>query len=272
MSRKVTLALTGLGVIVLSLGLQLLPGRAAPVAQMTPFPTPTPGPDGRILYTVRPGDTLWRIAAITGLGLDEIRELNNLGPDDTLVPNQQLLLGLGGPVQENPTPGPTPTPTSLLPTPSAQPGAGSLCVLLFEDVNGDALRQEEEVPIPGGAISLTNREGSVSLTGTTTARFDADDEVIRDCFEGLEEGEYTITIALPEGYNPTTLLNHTLDLRAGDETLLDFGAQRNSETEAATPVEEGGRSPLLGLVGVLFLLAGLGLAFFAGRMRRQMTP
>ena len=52
------------------------PVAAAPFQQPTPFPTPTPGPDGRILYTVQEGDTLFRIAAVSGVSVDEIRALS----------------------------------------------------------------------------------------------------------------------------------------------------------------------------------------------------
>jgi hypothetical protein len=87
------------------------------------------------------------------------------------------------------------------------------------------------------------------------------------CFNDLPEGEYTITIAVPEGYNPTTNNTEEVLLNAGDTTYLNFGAQINSENEVI-PVTEGGKSPLLGIVGGLFLIAGIGVAIFAGRMLR----
>ncbi len=114
---------------------------AAPRAQLTPFPTPTAGPDGRILYTVQSGDSLWRIAAVAGIPLEELRAMNNLGPDDIISPGQKILLGLGGPAGQLPTQGPPPTPTSELPTPTPGVGTGTLCILLYADVNGDAVRQ-----------------------------------------------------------------------------------------------------------------------------------
>jgi LysM repeat protein len=235
---------------------------AAPLLQLTPFPTPTPGPDGRILYIVQPGDTLLRISLIAGVPLDELRGLNNLIGDD-IFEGQELLLGLGGPSEVTPTPGPSPTPTPILPTPSPQPGFGTLCILLYNDRNGDALRQEEELSIPGGAISINNRTGSVSFTADTTPGD------LPECFEELPEGEYNITVAVPEGYNPTTQSSYSLELNAGDETYLDFGGQVNSETivEAPEPEQES-RSPLLGIIGAVLLLAGVGVAIFAARLMR----
>lgn len=238
------------------------PASAAPQLQLTPFPTPTPGPDGRILYTVQAGDTLLRISLISGVPMDEIRGLNNLIGDD-IREGQELLLGLGGPSEVTPTPGPSPTPTTALPTPSPQPGFGILCILLYNDVNGDALREEQEVSIPGGAISVNNRSGSVSFTTETTPGD------LPECFEEMPEGEYNITVAVPEGYNPTTQTSFALELNAGDETYLDFGGQVNSETivEAPEP-EQTGRSPVLGIIGGALLLAGVGLAIFATRLLR----
>ncbi len=245
-------ALAGLG----------LPALAAPLPQLTPFPTPTPGPDGRILYTVQEGDTLLRISLISGVNVDEIRGLNNLVGDNIVV-GQQLLLGLGGPSQVTPTAGPSPSPTPLLPTPSPQPGLGNLCIILYDDVNGNSIRQEEELSIPGGAISVNNRSGSVAQTIESILSEE------HQCFPDLPEGEFTISVAIPAGYNPTTVTSFILRLNAGDETFLDFGAQANTETLAEAPTPTGsGRSPLLGIIGGLFLLAGVGLAIFASRLMR----
>ena len=80
------------------------PAEAQPQYQLTPFLTPTPGPDGRILYVVQPFDTLFRIAAVAELSLNELRQLNNLSADeDVVVPGQVLILGFGGP-ENTPTP------------------------------------------------------------------------------------------------------------------------------------------------------------------------
>jgi len=238
------------------------PTLAAPLLQLTPFLTPTPGSDGRILYKVQAGDTLLRISLIAGIPLDELRGLNNLTGDNITV-GQELLLGLGGPSVVTPTPGPSPTATPLLPTPTPKQGFGTLCVLLYDDRNGDSIRQEEEPSIPGGAISISNRSGTVSDTASTVAGTDP------HCFEALQEGDYTITVGVPEGYNPTTATTYALELKAGDETFLGFGAQVNTAAELEEPAQEaGGQSILLGLIGGLFLLAGVGLAVFGTRLMR----
>ena len=242
-----------------------LPVYAAPQPQYTPFPSPTPGPDGRIIYIVQEGDTLWRVSAITGVPVDEIRKLNNLGENDIIQPGQELLLGLGGPSVQQSTPGIRVSPTPPKPTQTRETGLGTLCIILYNDENGDAMRQEDEPSIPGGAISIANRDGSISITEDTISGLD------HQCFEELTEGDYNVTVAIPEGYNATTILNYPIVLNAGDETYLDFGAQPNSETMAETttlPSEGGRKSPLFGVLGGILVLLGAGLGVYAWLVRK----
>ncbi len=252
-------------------------GSAAPEAQLTSFPTPTAGPDGRIIYIVQEGDSLWRISAVTGVPLDELRQLNNLAEDAVIAPGQSLLLGLGGPAQAAPTQGPPPTATSELPTPTPGVGVGAVCILLFQDLDGDAIRQEEEPSLPGGAISINDRLGLVSLTaetpvgGISANLFPEPEELGYICFRELEQGDYNVTVAIPDGYNATTILNYGVTLKAGDETYLDFGAQANAETvaeEVTIPEGGEGKSPALAIAGGILLLLGIGLAVFAYFIRK----
>jgi LysM repeat protein len=261
LNHKYVLFASSLALLALSFLSIRIPVSAAPALQITPFPTPTPGPDGRIVYIVKEGDTLWRVAAITGVSLDKLRELNDLGTDQPIVPGQELLIGYGGPAEVTATSGPSPTPEAQLPTPSPQPGSGTLCILVFNDQNGDSLRQEDELSIPGGEISVNDRSGEVSRTASTNTGADP------NCFEELPQGDYNITVAIPDGYNPTTVLNYALKLEPGSETYLDFGAQPGSEKAAEAELPTGGsKSPLLGILGALILLIGIGLGVFAGRL------
>ena len=107
------------------------PALAAPNEQI-PIYTPTPGPDGRIVWVVKANDTLLSISIISGLSVEEIKALNNL-TSDTIFEGQQIVLGLGGPEEATATPGPTPTPTRPLPTPTPKPGFGNICIILFND-------------------------------------------------------------------------------------------------------------------------------------------
>jgi hypothetical protein len=278
------------GLILCLLGLVFtMPATAAPQPQYTAIPTPTPGPDGRIIYIVQEGDTLWRISAITGISLEELRRLNTLTENDIILPGDRLLLGLGGPAELPPTAGPAPTPTSDLPTPTPMIGIGNICVSVFDDTNGDALRQEEELDLPGSAINISNRTGTVSLSqgegGGLIPRCYEDvvlgiydipgtaEECISivQCALELEQGDYNISVGIPEGYNATTALNYSISLEAGFQEFLDFGAQPNAATIAEAPtIPEGGqgKSPLLAIVGLSLLVVGIGLGIAAFFLRK----
>lgn len=250
-------------VILLFLGISL-PAAAAPLAQG--FLTATPGPDGRILYFVVEGDTCSSVAFQHGIGVAQLRQFNTrLNEDCTLTIGQQLVVGLAG--SDAPTAGPAPTlpPPTITPTPVS--GTTEVCVLLFNDANGDALRQETEYGIDGGAISLTNLNGSYSETQNTTSAIDPDLlEPVRSCFLDVPGGEYNVSIAVPDQYNPTMLLSYNLTVKAGDRASIDFGAQPKTVT-AGDPVEvqQGGQSSVLGIFGLLLLLGGIGLGYYAYR-------
>lgn len=247
-----------------------VPAQAAPLLQLTPFPTPTPGADGRILYIVQVNDTLWRIAAITGVSLEQLRSLNKLGLDDIIAPGDVLLIGLAGPVSATATPGVIPTRPPLAPTLTASMGTGNLCVILYNDLNGDAMRQVEEPWIVGGRISISDRSGEVSETVETEPLFNQDGEIAYKCFEELPEGDYNITAAIPDGFNPTTLLSRSLKLQGGEEVYLSFGVQASSELIAETAVipDAPRKSPVLAILGGILLLVGVGLGIYVGLLSR----
>ena len=237
---------------------------AAPYAQG--FVTATPGPDGRILYIVLEGDSCLQVALLHGITLPQLRQLNTrLDENCTLLAGQQLVVGLAQP--EAPTAGPAPTllPATVTATPIS--GTTEVCVLLFDDMNGDALRQATEFGVDGGAVSLTNLNGSYSETQNTSSASDPDTlEPIRTCFGDVPQGDYNISVAVPDEYNPTMLLSYTLTVKAGDRASIDFGAQSKSVT-VSEPLEtqEGGRSSILGIFGFLLLLGGAGLGYYAYR-------
>ena len=224
-------------------------------------PMPTAGVDGRMIYRVQPGDSCISIAARFGVEYKTLLANNNLTAADcaALTVGREILLG----VVSGPTA--TPLPTGLPPTPSPTPTitTGRICVILFEDINGNTLFETNESPIPGGAISITNRLGTVSLTGVTTSALDAFGDWVPTCFETIPEGDYNVSMAIPEGFNATMNTNYPLALRAGDDVILDFGAQYSSLGQPLDdPADE--RSPLLAVLGAICILAGVGLAIWRG--------
>lgn len=237
------------------------PAKAGPPRQVT-YATPTALPDGRVLYKVQAGDTCLRIELLTGVKIQELQRLNNLDQNCTLKQGVDLLLAVITPTV-TPTFNPGATATPLLPTATPRLGTGEICVVLFADLNGNAVRETTEPPILGGAVSLADRSGVVSLTGTTT-----DNDAAPLCFKDVPEGEYNLSMAIPDGYNPTTTNNRPLKLIAGNRSLVDFGAQISGRPQ--TPSAAGGsRSPLLLIVGLVLLLGGAGLGVYFRLTRKN---
>jgi hypothetical protein len=250
-------------VFLLLLGLAL-PFRGASAAPNAQFVTATPGPDGRIMYVVVEGDSCLQVALLHSITVPQLRQFNTrLDEDCTLTVGQQLVVGLAQ--AETPTPGPAPTLPSPTATTTPVSGTTEVCVLLFEDQNGDAVRQETELGIEGGAVSLTNLNGSYSETQNTVSAIDPDTLLpVRACFVDVPGGEYNVSMAVPDAYNPTMLLSYTLTVKAGDRAEIGFGAQSKTIT-VSEPAEEGNRSSLLGIFGFLLLLGGAGLGYYAYR-------
>ncbi|MEP7137775.1 MAG: LysM peptidoglycan-binding domain-containing protein [Chloroflexota bacterium] len=262
MKTRTTFFFSFLLLAILMIGVAL-PVNAAPPVQG--FVTATPGADGRILYTVVLDDTCSKVAFQHGITVQQLRLYNTrLNADCTLSVGLQLVVGLA----QAPGPTPGPAPTLAPPTVTATPfkGTTEVCALLFDDLNGDALRQETEFGIDGGAVSLTNLNGSYSETLNTTAALDPDTaEPIRACFSDVPQGAYNVSMAVPDGYNSTMAVSYKLTVKAGDRASIDFGAQSKTIT-AVEPVTQGSnRSSVLGFFGLLLLFGGIGLGYYAYR-------
>lgn len=269
--KKRTLLLPLIALFLLLYG-TVIPAAAGPLPQQ--LPSPTPDESGRYMYIVQANDTCLSIALRYLDGdVNQLIELNNLDADCVIVTGQQLILGYSE--ITTPTSGPSPTPTSSVPTPTPTPGTGEICVMLFDDINGNGRKDPEEFPMAGGAISISDREGITSLTGTTVIDGDltTSDELEPLCFDNLPEGDYNISVGPPEGYNPTTIMNYPLTLNAGDRSILDFGAQTSSagaliEEQSGTGEDQSRRSPLLGIIGGVMVLFGIGLGVYLRVLRR----
>ncbi len=263
MKTRLPLIILFIFILLLALGISL-PVAAAPNAQG--FVTATPMPDGRILYTVQDGDTCSGVALKHGISVQQLRQFNSrLDENCTLPIGQQLIVGLA--ILNAPTGGPAPTLASPTVTTTPVSGTTEVCVLLFDDMNGDALRQETEFGVAGGAVNVVNLNGSYSQTQNTTAAVDPDTgEPVRTCFTDVPPGEYNVSVAPPDQYNATMLLNYTLTVKAGDRASIDFGAQSKAITVSEQANQQGGgRSSMLGIFGILLLLGGAGLGYYAYR-------
>jgi LysM repeat protein len=248
----------------------------------TVFKTPTPGPDGNIVYVVQPGDTLYRIAGITGVSVDQIRSLNGL-TSDILSIGQRLII-----VQGASQPSATQTPTGAIAAATstgASPGAtqpadttqapagtqiaqatatvvgtGTVCALLWNDKNGDGVRDATEALLPGGQIAVVE-----IATGKPVQAYTTDGVSEPHCFKDLPAGQYTVSFAAPSGYNATTVTSTPLDVVAGSTSELEFGAQPSAaiaNQPAPGPSNSALLTALLFAGGVVFLLLAAGVAAF----------
>ncbi|MBK8618601.1 MAG: LysM peptidoglycan-binding domain-containing protein [Anaerolineales bacterium] len=251
-------------VSLLLLGLWL-PANAAPDRQQ--ISTPTAGPDGRIVYVVQAGDSCIRVAALNNISEQQLRTLNStLDENCSLVEGQELLIGIIS-LAGTPTAGPSPTPVPPTASPTPFTGTTEVCILLFDDANGNALRETTEPAIAGGAVSLTENNGEYSAAQNTV--IPADPAAYQGvCFLDVPEGNYNITVGIPDNYNPTMNLNYSLDVNAGDRASVDFGAQSKDvvvDPGANDSTENSGTSPLFGIIGAVLLLGGAVLGYFAWR-------
>jgi hypothetical protein len=238
------------------------PVEAAPESQ-TQFQTPTPMADGRIIYIVKEGDSLWTIAALSGLTVEEVRALNGIQPNDFISPGMELILGLGGPAQPTEAVIAETSPTPLQTTPTPLVGTGEVCVLLFVDQNGNARWDEGEPPLIEGQISVADVDGIVVGERAT------DENPEGYCFIDVLFGDYNVSAAVPAGYNPTTAMSVPLRLQPGDIKYVDFGAQPSAALAGITADENERPSTLLGVIGIVLLLAAGGLAYYATRYGRK---
>jgi hypothetical protein len=257
-----TLGLIGFFLALLA-GLGGKPSVEAAPEYQAQFQTPTPMPDGRIIYIVKEGDSLWTIAALSGLTVEEVRALNGIQPNDFISPGMELILGLGGPAQPTEAVIAEASPTPLQATPTSLVGTGEVCVLLFVDQNGNARWDEGEPPLIEGQVSVADVNGVVVGERAT------DENPEGYCFTDVLFGDYNVSAAVPTGYNPTTAMSVPLRLQAGDIKYVDFGAQPSAALAGITASENERPSTLLGVIGVVLLLAAGGLAYYATRYGRK---
>jgi LysM repeat protein len=217
-------------------------------------PTNTPQAGGEVWYTVRSGDTLIVIAFYHKTTVDGIKQLNGL-TSNSILPGQKLLVAM---VTVQPTLTPTPlmtaTPSNtpeLVRLPSQTPRAvavapsyGQLCVIAYNDANGNA-RNDSEPPLPNVRVTLS--DGSKPIDGYLTTASDK-----QRCFEQLAPGKYTVTVAAPSGFTATTTSESTVQVESGKSVTLVFGL-----TVAVRPEP----APTLSATSILVIFLGAVVMF-----------
>jgi hypothetical protein len=229
--------------------------------QPTAFQTATPLADGRILYTVQDGDTLWKIAAITGVPIDELERLNNISRDDPLQVGKVLILRIVTPTHAEPTLAFLPSAT---PSPLPVTGKGTICVSFFNDINGNGSQNTDtEELVPGGQVSVALADG------TEVGNHTINDATQEYCFVDIPAGQYRIAAAAPKNYNPTGEMNKSLTLEPGATAKISFAVQTNTPVTPGDGGGGSGSSLWVGLIG-LALLGGAGFTVYTMMKPRRM--
>ncbi|MBN1264853.1 MAG: LysM peptidoglycan-binding domain-containing protein [Anaerolineales bacterium] len=226
------------------------------------FPTPTPDAEGNIIYVVQSGDSPWTIAAVAGITLEELYALNGMQQDDFITPGMQLLLGTAPLPTETSPPAAQLTETAMAIPSTPVYGVGEICILIFEDENGNARLDETEGALPDGQISV------IGVDGTQVGEHTTDTDPEGFCFKDVEYGDYNVSAAVPEHFNATTSMNLGITLEAGDVSYIQFGAQASGVVDLPDNDQGNQRSLVLGILGVCLLIAAGGLGFYAFRYTR----
>ena len=242
--------------------------------------SPTPDETGVITVIVKPGESLWVIAARAGLSLPELLALNNLTDADVINPGDVLIIGQGTPAAPTPaagaTPSGSPTPTLPPPTlrPSETPAEAAVCLLAFDDLNRDGNHDTGEPLRAGVAFTVYNTQAVV-------ANYVSDGVSEPKCLRGLVPGEYRVTRSIAPGEVLTTSGDWALSLTAGSELRQEFGsvigvALADATTAAATTAVAGQPTATGGgldwrIVGVAVLFGG-GLLLMAAVLLLLFRP
>ncbi len=228
------------------------PVAAAPVTQLSNEPTATPNAEGLIYTEVRSGDSIWAVAARSGLTLDEILELNDMTRDSVVRAGDLLIIGIVDPSEvetaveeasageseppaadEEATPEsePTRTPTPEATEEEVEEEVGvSICLTAYDDANqngvldaGEELRE---------AVAFTISDGQTVVSNYVT---DGISEPF--CITGLVAGSYRVARSNLTNEVLTTPGDRAVSLTEGGSLDLQFGSYLSEETLAMVAAE-----------------------------------
>jgi len=114
---------------------------------------------------------------------------------------------------------------------SPAPMTGQICVLAFNDCNGDGQQSPGESLLIGAVFTLSD-----SREPRETYTTDGANEP--HCFTGLPSGNYQLAMQSPTNYNETTSKAMIVALRDNTQVSASFGARRDGDS--CTPASNGG--------------------------------
>lgn len=172
-----------------------------------------------------------------------------------------------------PTTDPNAEPTRIVQPTATEAGAAAICIMLYNDANGNGIYDAGEGLVANGQFSLLDMSNS-----NTVATYTTDGASEPHCFENLPSGNYRINSTVPTAYKATTRSDWDLTLAAGSTADLQFGAQSSGtatagETPTTTTADSDSTSrlvrALLAAAGVVLLLIAAGVAGFLVLTRRR---
>ncbi|MGD2049619.1 MAG: LysM peptidoglycan-binding domain-containing protein, partial [Chloroflexota bacterium] len=242
------------------------PAAAAPSAQFGIDPTSTPDAEGIIYSEVKPGDSIWAVAARAGITLDEILEYNEMSRDDFVRAGDLLIIGFAEspdnepeateqpaeeeasetPTADEETPEPEPTDTPEVQEETEAETAVeqddsdvSICLLAYDDANENGVQDTGEELKPEVAFTISDGETVVSnyVTDGTSEPF---------CIQGMPAGSYRVTRSKLPDEILTTPGDRAVSLTAGSSLDLVFGSYIIEDTLAVVSSETPAPEALVG--------------------------
>lgn len=249
---------------------------SAPAAPaFVPGPTPTPNAEGIILTQVQAGDTMWAIAARSGISLDEFLELNPGLTRETFIKVGDLYVtGFGDPggappppdenkpTEENgtktdpeppadgakPEDAPPPpeadtqgggadAPPPPRPEATAEPTAtgGAICLRAFDDANRDGIFDTGETI--KNAVAFTISSGQAVVSNYVT------DGSEPYCIEGLPAGTYRVSRSFIAKEVSTGSGDWGIAISDGSRFDLDFGSYIDTTAEPEAVAQANNAPP-----------------------------
>jgi hypothetical protein len=171
------------------------------------------------LVTFAAGET-WYCGFINELVYDDCRPVCPSSSPETTAAPTATLASTPSPVVESPTPHetertPTPAPTEVRET-------GMLCVIKFEDVDGDGHRGANEALLSGWEINIDDNIDWRLKTVESPEGICIDLPEGTHFVEEIPQAGWTQTTPLPPGLQP-------YDVKAGQVTTVEFGNRRQEE-------------------------------------------
>ena len=149
--------------------------------------------------------------------------------------------------------------SAVLAAPVAQQGTGQICVLAFDDQNGNGVRDADEPLRSGVGFTLADENG-------VKGSYKSDGNSEPYCFGSLAAGAYTVQARGTSGLDVTTPGQWAISLANGAQFDVMYGARQSegaakpaANNTSATPTSGSGMSTLgrivLGVLGLVVLAA-----------------